>query len=53
MSYNPQDMVCWNVRGLNSPARKKALREFVESVRVAIICIIETKLESVDQFVIM
>ena len=41
------------MRGLNSPARKNALREFVESVRVTIICIFETKLESVDQFVIM
>lgn len=53
MSYIAQELVCWNVRGLNSPAKKKALREFVDSMHVAIICIVETKLERVDQFVRM
>ena len=53
MSYNAMEMVCWNVRGLNSPAKPKALREFVGSIHTAIICILETKLEVVDQFVIM
>ena len=53
MSYNAMEMVCWNVRGLNSPAKRKALREFVDSIHTAIMCILETKLEVVDQFVIM
>ena len=53
MSYNALELVCWNIRGLNSPAKRKALREFVASIRTAIICILETKLEVVDQFVIM
>ena len=53
MSYIAQELVCWNVRGLNSPAKKKALREFVDTIHVAIICILETKLERVDQYVIM
>ena len=53
MSYNAMEMVCWNVRGLNSPAKPKALREFVDSIHTAIMCILETKLEVVDQFVIM
>ena len=44
MLYNAMELICWNVRGLNSPAKKKALREFVDPVRVAIICIVESKL---------
>lgn len=53
MSHNALDLVCWNVRGLNSPAKKKALREFADFACVAILCILETKLERVDQYVIM
>ena len=47
------ELVCWNVRGLNSPTKKKTLREFVDTVHVAILCILESKLERVDQFTIM
>ena len=53
MSFNALDLVCWNVRGLNSPAKRKALRGFVDSTRAAIVCILETKLEVVDTFVIL
>lgn len=53
MSYNPMDVVCSNVRGLNSPVKKKALREFVDSLRAAIVCIVESKLEHVDQYIIL
>lgn len=48
MSFNATELVCWNVRGLNSPAKRKALREFVDSIHAAIVCILETKLEVVD-----
>lgn len=53
MLCNALELVCLNMRGLNNPAKRKALREFVDSVRVAIICILETKLEVVDQYVIL
>ena len=53
MSYAGMELVCWNVSGLNGPARRKTLREFVGSLHVAICCILETKLERVDQFTIM
>ena len=53
MSYNTMELVSWNVRGLNSPAKRKALREFVGSINTTIICILRTKLEVVDQFVII
>ena len=53
MSFNALELVCWNVRGLNSPAKRKALRGFVDSTRAAIVFILETKLEVVDTFVIL
>lgn len=53
MSYSPVELVCWNVRDLNSPARRDALRELADSMHVSIWCILESKLEHVDQYVIM
>ncbi|XP_073355614.1 uncharacterized protein [Aegilops tauschii subsp. strangulata] len=53
MSYTAVELVCWNVRGLNSPAKRDALRELADSMKVAIWCILETKLERVDQYVIL
>ncbi|XP_073360100.1 uncharacterized protein [Aegilops tauschii subsp. strangulata] len=34
----------WNVRGLNSPARRYAVKELAESHRTCILCLQETKL---------
>ena len=48
MSTIKLELVCWNVRGLNNPAKKKALREFADSVHPAIFCIQETKREAFD-----
>ena len=53
MSFNALELACWNVRGLNNSAKRKALRGFVDSVRAAIVCILETKLEVVDIYVIL
>ena len=53
MSCHALELVCWNIRGLNIPAKRKALRGFVDSVRAAIVCILETKLEVVDIYVIL
>ena len=53
MSTIKLELVCWNVRGLNSPTKKKALREFADSVHPAIFCIQETKLACIDTYTVM
>lgn len=52
MDLNPH-ILCWNVRGLNCPAKKKAVREFVTLVQVNLVCLQETKLDVIDPFIIM
>lgn len=52
MDPNPT-VTCWNVRGLNNPAKRKAVKEFLDSVRPNIVCLQETKLEVVDAFLLM
>ena len=39
---------CWNVRGLNSPARREALLHLVQVSNPTILCIQETKLSVID-----
>jgi hypothetical protein len=41
------------VRGLNDPAKRSAVRNFVASLHVNIVCFQETKLDVVDDFVVM
>uniref|UniRef100_A0A453JT49 Endonuclease/exonuclease/phosphatase domain-containing protein n=1 Tax=Aegilops tauschii subsp. strangulata TaxID=200361 RepID=A0A453JT49_AEGTS len=53
MSSPNLELVCWNVHGLNSPAKKKALREFTDTTHPAIFCIQETKLACIDDFTVM
>ncbi|XP_073367969.1 uncharacterized protein [Aegilops tauschii subsp. strangulata] len=36
----------WNIRGLNTPARRTAVRQIAEAQRANILCLQETKLES-------
>lgn len=52
MDFSPS-ILCWNVRGLNNPAKPDAIREFVASVRVNIICLQETKLDVIDRFTVI
>lgn len=52
MDHNPE-IICWNVRGLNNPAKRKAVREFLALVRVNVVCLQEMKLDAIDQFVVM
>lgn len=40
---------CWNVRGLNTQARKDAVRETLTSTTSHLACLQETKLTQVDQ----
>lgn len=52
MDYNPE-LLCWNVRGLHNPAKRKAVREFVASVKVNMVCLQETKLDVIDPYVVL
>jgi exonuclease III len=47
------EILCWNVRGLNDPAKRDAVREFIASLRVSILCLQETTLDVIDDFVVM
>ena len=52
MDLNPQ-ILCWNVRGLNNPAKRSAVREFVQAAKVNLVCLQETKLDALDHFDVM
>jgi mannosylglycoprotein endo-beta-mannosidase len=52
MDLNPQ-VLNWNVRGLNDRAKRNAVREFVESVKVNLVCLQETKLNVIDRYLVM
>jgi exonuclease III len=43
-------MLFWNVRGMNDPAKRSAIRDFPTSLHVSIVCISETKVAEVDEF---
>jgi exonuclease III len=47
------ELLCWNLRGLNDPAKRSAVREFISILRVSIICFQETKVDVIDDFFIM
>lgn len=42
----------WNVRGLNSPIRRDAVRDMVTSTNATIVCLQETKLAHLDDVVV-
>jgi exonuclease III len=46
------EILDWNVRGLNDPAKRNAVREFVATLRVSMVCFQETKVEAIDSFFI-
>ena len=52
MAQHNVNLVCWNVRGLNSPARRDAVRDTVRDCKATIVCLQETKLEIVDDVLI-
>jgi hypothetical protein len=43
-------MLFWNVRGTNDPAKRSAIREFIDNLHVSIVCISESKVTEVDEF---
>ncbi|KAK1288350.1 hypothetical protein QJS10_CPB19g00426 [Acorus calamus] len=42
----------WNIRGLNDPAKRRAIKELVAANRVQVCCIQETKMEVVNRQII-
>lgn len=52
MDLNPS-VTSWNVHGLKNPAKRKAVKEFLSSVRPNLVCLQETKLDVVDDFLLM
>jgi exonuclease III len=50
---DPNRIVIWNMRGLNSVARHDSLRTLVESARADIVCIQEAKIANLSQRVVL
>jgi exonuclease III len=42
-------IISWNVRGLNSPARWEAIRDMVQAHMPKMVCLQETKMETMNQ----
>jgi len=45
----PSNILCWNVRGLNSQARQDEVHTLVNSSRVDVVCLQETKMAAVSR----
>lgn len=48
MSQNDLNFLCWNVRGLNCPARRETVLRLIQVVQPSIVCLQETKVEVID-----
>lgn len=48
MIVNNISILCWNVRGLNCPDRRSAIRELISVTPCHIVCLQETELETID-----
>jgi exonuclease III len=44
------ELLNWNIRGMNDPAKRSAIREFVASLRVNLVCFQETRMDVIDVF---
>jgi hypothetical protein len=51
MDLNPE-VLCWNTRGLNEPAKRDAVHALVDSLKVNLVCLQETKLVVIDRFIV-
>lgn len=45
-------IMCWNVRGQNSRDRRDNVRTLLNEIRATIVCLVETKLHSVEQWLV-
>lgn len=52
MAQNNCQLLNWNVRGLNEAARQDTVNELVRSTGATIVCLQETKLQTVDQNIV-
>jgi exonuclease III len=50
---DPSHILVWNVRGLNSAARRDTVRALVDSSKIDIVCLQETKLTSVSRQLVL
>jgi exonuclease III len=50
---NLENILVWNVRGLNTISHRDTLWSLVASERVSIVCVQETKLHVLDDFLVM
>jgi exonuclease III len=50
---DPSKILVWNVRGLNSSVRQDSVRDFVETVRVDVVCLQETKMQNISYHTIL
>jgi hypothetical protein len=51
MDLNPE-VLCWNPRGLNEHAKRDVVRALVDSLKVNLDCLQETKLAVIDRFIV-
>lgn len=52
-AMNCENMLVWNVRGLNSRAHRDAVRELVIVERPSLVCLQETKMHVISDFDVM
>lgn len=52
MASQPPKILVWNVRGLNSSARRSAIYQVVVAANVSIVCLQETKMEVISDEVV-
>jgi exonuclease III len=50
---NSENILVWNVRGLNAISHRDMLRSLVASERVSVVCVQEIKLHVLDDFLVM
>ena len=50
---NPSHILFWNVRGLNSVARRGVVRALVDAAKIDIICLQETKMVTISHQLIL
>jgi exonuclease III len=46
------NIISWNVRGLNNPSRHATVKRAVEEALASVVCVMESKLDVVNQFLV-
>jgi len=46
---NPSKILCWNERGLNSKARQDSMRTLINTGRIEVVCLQETKMSGISR----